>query len=210
EQDRAIDATGTASSTDTQSSSGLLSLIGSYWTGLGDIKHSFTLQNIASTTEDEVGSLSLSWDTLELLSLSSDGSLTVNGIIESTTGGIKFPDGTIQTTAGTGLLLRTGSGGKSYFSVVKTTDGDTVGIININKYLETDGTHNLSLNQLLSEYVDNVTSETTEVRTPLSNKGGVITALGTETSLLTAYGYFAGAINTGANNTFIGVRSGFY
>ncbi len=32
-QDRAIEATGTASSTDTQSSSGLLSLIGSYWAG---------------------------------------------------------------------------------------------------------------------------------------------------------------------------------
>ncbi|MCP4002186.1 MAG: hypothetical protein GY727_14850, partial [Gammaproteobacteria bacterium] len=170
EQDRAIDATDTASSTETQSSSGLLSLIGSYWTGLGDIKHSFTLQNIASTTEDEVGSLSLSWDTLELLSLSSDGSLTVNGIIESTTGGIKFPDGTIQTTAGTWLLLQTVSGSKSYFIVGETNDGDAVGIININKYLETDGTRNLSLNQLLSEYAD----KTAGVGSSLSDNGGDI------------------------------------
>ncbi len=64
EQDRAIDATGTASSTEMQSSSGLLSLTGSYWTGLNDIKHSFTIQNIASSTEDEAGRLKLCWDTL--------------------------------------------------------------------------------------------------------------------------------------------------
>ncbi|MCP4001701.1 MAG: hypothetical protein GY727_12400, partial [Gammaproteobacteria bacterium] len=167
-----------------------------------DTKHSFTLQNIASSTEDEVGSLSLSWDTLELLSLSSDGSLTVNGIIESTTGGIKFPDGTIQTTAGTGLLLRTASGSKSYFIVGEAADGDAVGIININKYLETDGTRNLSLNQLLSEYAD----KTAGVGSSLSDNGGDI-----ETSSLTAFGYLAGFNNeaTGYHNTFIGVWAGY-
>ncbi|MCP4001270.1 MAG: hypothetical protein GY727_10205, partial [Gammaproteobacteria bacterium] len=199
EQDRAIDATGTASSTDTQSGSGLLSLTGSYWTGLGDIKHSFTLQNIASTTEDEVGSLSLSWDTLELLSLSSDGSLTVNGIIESTTGGIKFPDGTIQTTAGTGLLLRADSGSKSYFIVGETADGDAVGIININKYLKENGNSNITLNSLLTEYADNITFAP-----------DITPKVIDDTGTTTRFGEDAGAsISVGAYNTFIGFRAGY-
>ncbi len=195
-QAQAIDATGTASSTETQSNSGLLSLTGSYWTGLNDIKHSFTLQNIASTTEDEVGKLSLSWDTLELLSLSNDGNLTVNGIIESTTGGIKFPDGTIQTTAGTGLFLETDEGGKSYFRIGETADGNTVGIININKYLEADGSSNITLNSLLTDYADNITT-------------AGVAPMGSETTTNTIYGLLAGdSLNGGLNNTFIGHSSG--
>ena len=40
--------------------------------------------------------------------------LTVNGLIESTSGGIKFPDGTTQTTAGSGSLWTENSGDLTY------------------------------------------------------------------------------------------------
>jgi hypothetical protein len=55
-----------------------------------------------------------------------DGHVTVRGIVESTSGGFKFPDGTIQTTAATGGAA---SGWTDDGALVRLlTDTDQVGI----------------------------------------------------------------------------------
>ena len=51
--------------------------------------------------------------------------LTVNGVIETTTGGIKFPDGTTQTTAATG---GGGGGGNKYSTNIGNTSGSSFNI----------------------------------------------------------------------------------
>ena len=67
--------------------------------------------------EEEASKLGLNWDILELLSVLENGNigignpnpeykLSVDGIIESTYGGFRFPDGTVQTTASPGGPLK--------------------------------------------------------------------------------------------------------
>ena len=76
----------------------------------------FKFQYNPPSTDEETSRLSLNWDMLELLSVLENGNigigttnpeyrLSVAGIIESTYGGFKFPDGTIQNTAAVGLEL---------------------------------------------------------------------------------------------------------
>ncbi len=206
----AIDATGTASSTETQSNSERFSLTGSYWTGLESIDHSYIFQNIASTTEDEKGRLGLSWDTLELLSVLENGNvgigtttpgekLTVDGIIASLSGGIKFPDGTIQTTAAIGLSLMLDDNNKSYYGLGNTSNGDTIGLINISKYMEATGNSNMTLDNLLTGFSNNITS----ANFPIVSQGS-------EIDTNTFFGLDSGdSISTGLRNTCYGYRSGF-
>lgn len=70
-----------------------------------------------------------------------NGNLTTNGLIETTTGGIKFPDGTIQTTAAT-----TNPSGTYYYPTdIKLTnethDGNFGGYAGIKNWIQT---HNCS------------------------------------------------------------------
>jgi hypothetical protein len=64
------------------------------WTGV-DGSNSYTLGNSA-ITEDKFGKVGIGTTT-------PTSKLTVQGMIETTLGGYKFPDGTIQTTAANGL-----------------------------------------------------------------------------------------------------------
>lgn len=67
------------------------------------------------------------WDTpivATIQSITPDGKLTQNGQIHSTTGGFKFPDGSVQTTASTG---GGGGGGASFYSV--TLNMGAIGVV---------------------------------------------------------------------------------
>jgi hypothetical protein len=64
------------------------------WTGV-DGSNSYSLGN-SLITEDKFGKVGIG-------TTAPTSKLTVQGMIETTLGGYKFPDGTIQTTAATGL-----------------------------------------------------------------------------------------------------------
>ena len=72
-----IGAVGTALSTLTQSSSARMALSGSFWDGVAEVQHRFILQNVASTTVNEDGRLTFSWDATELFSVLSSGSVGI-------------------------------------------------------------------------------------------------------------------------------------
>jgi hypothetical protein len=75
-----------ASSTITQSSSNQLILEGSFWTGTAETKHSFKLQNVASTTQDQDADLKVFWDTTELFKLNKSGAITLSGTSKTING----------------------------------------------------------------------------------------------------------------------------
>jgi hypothetical protein len=72
----------------------------SKWTGV-DGSNSFSLGN-SNIFEDKFGKVGIGTQTPTSL-------LTVQGMIETTLGGYKFPDGTIQTTAGIAFVIHDGS-----------------------------------------------------------------------------------------------------
>lgn len=88
--------------------------------------------------------------TAERMRLTDSGHLKVNGLIESTTLGIKFPDGTIQTTASTG------GAGSTNITVSRGPTADTVlsssgtaGIL-----LPADATHAGALDTARAKWID--------------------------------------------------------
>ena len=85
-------------------------------TATDETSNLFNFQYTPAETEEEMPGLGLNWDTLELLTILENGNigignsnpeykLSVDGVIESTYGGFRFPDGTIQTTASSVGLL---------------------------------------------------------------------------------------------------------
>jgi trimeric autotransporter adhesin len=104
---------------------------------LTDASSNFSLKNIGgATTEIKLGGSHISLNTFGTTRMTLDpyGSvgigtttpgqkLTVTGTIESTSGGIKFPDGTIQTTASSGSGGGAGCAGGKLHMEIWTTGG---------------------------------------------------------------------------------------
>lgn len=129
--------------------------------------------------------------------------LTVAGVVESTSGGVKFPDGTVQTTAASG------GGGNA----IQNT---TVQQANANFNISGNGT----VGGTLTAGTLSVTGDTLLLRgkQALSNKGpsnvfageqaGAVSSLNTG-GANSFFGAFSGSANTsGSLNTFIGVSAG--
>ena len=73
-------------------------LIASNWDSLTYIKWN-ELYNIANTNSGKLVNISSSWSNVWIGTSNPGSKLEVSGTIHSTTGGIKFPDNTVQTTA---------------------------------------------------------------------------------------------------------------
>ncbi|MBL4651302.1 MAG: hypothetical protein JKY53_00345 [Flavobacteriales bacterium] len=72
-----IGASGTATSTGTQANSDRIALTGSFWSGGGEILHDITFENVASTTINEEGHLSIGWNGTELMGIHSNGNVGI-------------------------------------------------------------------------------------------------------------------------------------
>lgn len=104
--------------------------------------------------------------------------LTVAGLIESTTGGIKFPDGTTQTTAATG-----GGGGSAILNQTTLQAGANFNI---------GGTGTANILNAATQF----------------NLNGSRILAGAEGGGNVFVGFNAGAVTTGFNNAFFGVNAG--
>ena len=113
--------------------------------------------------------------------------LSVAGVIESTTGGMKFPDGTIQTTASTG------SGGGTITGVIAGTDLTGGGILG-NVTLNLDTTKVPQLNTSNTFTGDQTVNGNVNLTGKLTGASGVSTPI--------AYGFIdsSGAITAGTSN----------
>ena len=132
------------------------------------------------------------------------GNVAVSGLIESTTGGFKFPDGTTQTTAG-------GGGGGSPFSTDIVVNGLTVGRGAGNKgtntsvgasalAANTSGEYQVAVGQL--SLYNNVDGQ----RNTAIGRSALVGNVSGDSNI--AIGESAGSALTGSNNTIIGSVAG--
>jgi len=100
--------------------------------GIGTATPAFGLHIIGTMGTTATTTLAISGGNVGIGTASPGQKLSVAGVIESTTGGIKFPDGTIQTTAASAgsdnSITTTWSSYKHYFITATTYNGNLGGL----------------------------------------------------------------------------------